>query len=340
MSRRGDKKKFVFGINNYTAAICRITPIDGCIDDFTEKTTFNGVPIIGLSAVPAGSLVVSVVNNSRPITALAKLKKAGIEEFLDYFSFAEASRGELPQLEAIKETRIDYNLNKDEYKSLRDLFADEESRAVFDSVIKFRVDADLGALKGFSFSPESQYFADFINYTSREVFIDGGGYDGFTTLQFVKRCPNYSRVHFFEPSKEILSVARRRLAAARDICFHEVGIYDFNGMLSFNSRVGSASHISESGCERVRVARLDDELVDSPTFIKLDLEGAESQALSGMREHILKNHPKLAIAVYHRPSDFRDIPALVLETREDYSVYLRHYTEGWTETVMYFIPLE
>ena len=60
--------------------------------------------------------------------------------------------------------------------------------------------------------------------------------------------------------------------------------------------------------------------------------------MKGARRHILKDHPKLAISVYRHPSDFWRIPEYVLGLREDYSIYLRHYSEGWSETVMYFIP--
>ena len=70
----------------------------------------------------------------------------------------------------------------------------------------------------------------------------------------------------------------------------------------------------------------------------MDLEGWENKALLGAKNHILQDHPKLAIAVYHSASDFWSIPQLVLGIRNDYDVYLRHYTQGWVESIMYFIP--
>jgi hypothetical protein len=62
------------------------------------------------------------------------------------------------------------------------------------------------------------------------------------------------------------------------------------------------------------------------------------KALDGARRHIERDHPKLAIAVYHRASDFWKIPEFILGIHKDYQVYLRHYTEGWIETLMYFVP--
>ncbi|WP_425281358.1 FkbM family methyltransferase [Pectobacterium odoriferum] len=70
----------------------------------------------------------------------------------------------------------------------------------------------------------------------------------------------------------------------------------------------------------------------------MDIEGYEINALKGAKETILRFHPKLAICAYHKVDDFFTIPELVLSYRNDYKVYMRHYTEGLLETVYYFIP--
>lgn len=54
----------------------------------------------------------------------------------------------------------------------------------------------------------------------------------------------------------------------------------------------------------------------------------------------MNNHPKIAISVYHKSSDFRKIPEQILSIRSDYKIYLRHYTESIYETVMFFIPIK
>ena len=89
---------------------------------------------------------------------------------------------------------------------------------------------------------------------------------------------------------------------------------------------------------KIAVTTLDERIKEKVTFIKMDLEGWELKALQGAVRHIREDHPKLAIAVYHHPSDFWRIPEFVLSIRDDYDLYLRHYTEGWSETVMYFVP--
>jgi hypothetical protein len=96
--------------------------------------------------------------------------------------------------------------------------------------------------------------------------------------------------------------------------------------------------VTSSGACEISVTPLDVEVNEPVTFIKMDLEGWELPALSGSREHILRDRPKLAIAVYHRPSDFWGVFEFVTGLRPDDRVYLRHYTEGWSETVMFFVP--
>jgi hypothetical protein len=86
------------------------------------------------------------------------------------------------------------------------------------------------------------------------------------------------------------------------------------------------------------VTTIDEEIKEPLSMIKMDLEGWELNALRGARRRIGQDHPKLAVAVYHCASDFWRIPEFVLGVRGDYTIYLRHYTEGWSETVMYFIP--
>jgi hypothetical protein len=73
-------------------------------------------------------------------------------------------------------------------------------------------------------------------------------------------------------------------------------------------------------------------------FIKLDIEGAEQDALCGAKETIKKYTPILAICIYHKAQDWYKIPQIVLDINPNYKLYLRHYMEGIYETVMYFIP--
>lgn len=76
---------------------------------------------------------------------------------------------------------------------------------------------------------------------------------------------------------------------------------------------------------------------EAPTFIKMDIEGAEKEALIGAEQIIRCHKPKLAICVYHKPEDIYVLPELINSFREDYRFYLRHYSNTIYETVLYAV---
>ena len=89
---------------------------------------------------------------------------------------------------------------------------------------------------------------------------------------------------------------------------------------------------------KVEMVALDDLLANKkPTFIKMDIEGGEYEALKGAEKIVREQHPKLAISVYHLPRDIFDIPALILSYYPDYKLYLRHYSPFVEETILYAV---
>jgi FkbM family methyltransferase len=169
--------------------------------------------------------------------------------------------------------------------------------------------------------------------------LDVGGYDGYTSEEFIKKCPNYKKIYIFEPENDNLVKAKERLAKFKNINYYELGLSNKKETLKFDIS-GSASKISDEGRVIIKVDKLDDLNINEFTFLKMDIEGAEEVALEGAKESIKKNHPKLAISVYHKANDFWKIPELIFNIRDDYKIYLRHYTESIYETVMFFIPIK
>lgn len=75
----------------------------------------------------------------------------------------------------------------------------------------------------------------------------------------------------------------------------------------------------------------------APTYIKMDIEGAEAEALLGAKESIEKNKPKLAICLYHKPDDIFKLPLLVHKINPLYKMYIRHYSNYHTDTLLYAV---
>ena len=112
------------------------------------------------------------------------------------------------------------------------------------------------------------------------------------------------------------------------------GLFDKDGTISFMSQDGEGSLICEEGTEKIDICKIDTEASDA-TFIKMDIEGAELKALMGAKETIVKNKPKLAISIYHKPEDIIEIPKYLKTLVPEYKFYLRQYTMSYLECVLY-----
>ncbi|OOB79506.1 MAG: FkbM family methyltransferase [Epulopiscium sp. Nuni2H_MBin001] len=85
----------------------------------------------------------------------------------------------------------------------------------------------------------------------------------------------------------------------------------------------------------INVDSLDNVLRDTEvTFIKMDIEGAELQALMGAKQIIKKYKPQLAISIYHKPQDIFELPMYVKSLVPEYKLYLRHYSYHYVDTVL------
>ena len=73
-------------------------------------------------------------------------------------------------------------------------------------------------------------------------------------------------------------------------------------------------------------------------FIKMDIEGAELEALAGAVKTITRFRPKLAISVYHKAQDMFTIPRFIQELDLGYAFYLKHHSPVIFETVLYAKP--
>lgn len=74
-----------------------------------------------------------------------------------------------------------------------------------------------------------------------------------------------------------------------------------------------------------------------PTLLKIDVEGDELKVLTGAAETIRTHAPRIAVACYHSAEQIFHIPRLILDLNPQYRVFLRHYTESFTETVLFFL---
>ena len=64
---------------------------------------------------------------------------------------------------------------------------------------------------------EARIFMFVLDLKEDEVFIDVGGFDGATSIEFIKHCPHYKSIYIFEPVENNLDKAKKNLKDYKNI---------------------------------------------------------------------------------------------------------------------------
>lgn len=192
---------------------------------------------------------------------------------------------------------------------------------------------------------QEQYFdPDIIKLHENEVFVDAGVLNLGTSLRFIEECEKNHiqsfKIHAFEPDgtsyKRCMEMLKNMPKV--DVKLYNAGLWSEDTTLYFDEMGNGASRITkEKTGVSIDTLSLDGCVTDKVTFIKMDIEGAELEALKGSREIIKKHKPRLAICIYHKKEDFVEIPAFIKELVPEYKLYVRHYSNDAGETVLYAI---
>lgn len=229
--------------------------------------------------------------------------------------------------------------HKDQFCRVREMFSDEQSRKTYGAFLTSKLGGDPGPL--YDVRSRDQYFPEgIIRLSDREVFVDGGAYSGDTLLAFIRKANNkYKRCDAFEPepgnAARLSALAGRQ--GFRDVRIINKGLWSKAAELRFYaSEDKSISAVSEAGGASVEVEAIDNMAPDA-TYIKLDVEGAELEALKGAAGTIKQNRPKLAICLYHKPGDLFEIPLFIKSLVPEYRLYLRQHQPVSCELVLYAV---
>jgi FkbM family methyltransferase len=192
------------------------------------------------------------------------------------------------------------------------------------------------------------YFnSDFFPIGDKEVFANIGALVGDCAIEFANACKTkglqYKEIINLEPDPSNflqLSANMNHLANVRCLPY---GLWSHRSRLRFfnpdRSRAGTAGSLDKDGNLEVEVVSLDELLPDVEiSFMKMDVEGAEIEALRGAANTIMRNRPKLAISVYHKRDDIFEIPLFIHQLHPGYRFYLRHHSTTFGETVLFAVP--
>jgi len=222
-----------------------------------------------------------------------------------------------------------------------ELLGDRKSQKVFDAIVT-RVLGDGSNIDiMLDVCEKNQYFPpDLIKLTGHERLVDIGAFNGDTIRDFVDRMQGkFDRLFSFEVDTinfKALQENVRQMPEQSRIRIFNLGIWDSECDITYS--IGDSNSTVGSGEGKGHVVPLDDVLRDEKvTFIKMDIEGAELQALRGAKNIIRNQKPKLAICVYH---DFRhlwEIPLYIKSLVPEYKINLRHHNSMEYETVCYAV---
>lgn len=239
---------------------------------------------------------------------------------------------------------IDIRDNFSKHEKVFEFLADDKSKDIYCDILMARITKnDKYYLMGYEKSKDyQQYFAlDILPSPNPEgIFVDCGGYIGDTAEKFIKYySKEYKLIYVYEPDFQNVFRAKENLRDYHNICVRQCGVGRENGMVSFNSTGTSSSSVQQKGRGRaqIKVISLDTDIEKPVTFIKMDIEGEESNAIAGAEKHIKYEKPICAICLYHKIQDIWKLPLQIMNINPGYKLYLRHYTESFLETVAYFV---
>lgn len=195
-----------------------------------------------------------------------------------------------------------------------------------------------------------QYFEKgLFEFSEKEVFVDGGFFTGDTAEEFVRQTNGkYQMIYGFEPDRFVREKVPSSLKNEH-VQIIPKGLDEKEGTVYFATTGGhsqaSGGNVVEGVDDAENVVQIPVTSIDrffenkpadlQPTFIKMDIEGAEKAALKGAENTIRRYKPRLAICVYHKPEDIYELTRIIKEYNPQYQLTLRHYAHYFWETVLY-----
>jgi FkbM family methyltransferase len=227
------------------------------------------------------------------------------------------------------------------------LLSDQHSREEFLAQLSWRLDPEFDGAPAPT-EGDAYFPADLIALREDEVFVDCGAYSGDTLRSFLEHTGgHFRRSILFEPDPSSYSrlerfVASLPLGVSQRILTNQSALgpspelvrFAANGA-AFSAVGGEGGFLIQSNCLNTLLAG------QAPTYIKMDIEGAEPGAVQGADELIRAYRPIVAVSAYHRQDHLWRLPLMIHDISDRYDFYLRRHSSFLLdELVLYAIPSE
>ncbi|WP_440934657.1 FkbM family methyltransferase [Candidatus Pelagibacter sp.] len=256
--------------------------------------------------------------------AIKKLKKYGGKNLFVI---------DVPDFLNIPKTFMEYSFiieNKENFEKAYNCFEDKLSKKTFIGAINTKLSGDLSYIKK-NIQLDHLYFTK-KNFPKKknEILLDVGGFNGDSIKDFHSIANgNYDHIISLEPFPKMFNELKKTInnLQINDRCTPiQIGAWNKKDILSFsNTEKDIDSKIELHGDDKINVNTIDSILSrtnHSVSYIKIDINGAEYNALKGASEIISKNKPFIAVKM-HVKQDFFRLPILLKKIAPKIKLQLR-----------------
>lgn len=327
----------VFGINNSIAKTFvskqNILNIIAIIDDYFQENHFNGIPVLKSNNIIDFKSFYAI-NLTFSFSAFRFFNKLALANNMKMFNYYEITQyfnfqNDYPYFNNML---IETVKNIDQFFQIIHQLEDNLSKNILLKHLYYRFTFNNSVFLEVQEKFENQYFD--IQISDYDIFLDGGCFDGSTSLALLNRNKNIEKIYCFEPDASNLKKVYKNLQTYSQVEVMHCGLWDKEEELCFLSTSDEISRVVENSDNKIILNTIDN-LVPNATFIKLDIEGSEAKAIQGAFNTIKNGSPKLAISIYHRPNDLFEILNLIKSINKNYHFYIRHYSDFLFDTILY-----
>ncbi|NLL63525.1 MAG: FkbM family methyltransferase [Ruminococcaceae bacterium] len=214
------------------------------------------------------------------------------------------------------------------------LLADDESKYVFENLISFRITGKPEYLFNAESSRED-VFKDIIKLSDNETYVDLGAYRGDTVEEFLLTVKGlYKKIFALEPDNKNYQKLCENVGTLDNVECFNMASWSHKTNLEFSGGGGRNSTLFDVTNKKDIVVAIDVDSIlkdEKVTYIKMDVEGAETETLDGLQKTLKIFKPKLAVSAYHKTLDLFTLPIKIHSINPEYKIFLRHhpYIPDW-----------
>ncbi len=326
-----DKPILLYGMGNGADMIIEVLDSLGLTycdtfasDGFVRGHHFHGKKVLSYSEAKEkyGDFVTLMTFAIHDEPTLSKIRKMSEETELYSPTVPIAGKG-----------LFTYSYLKDNAENFRKAYGmleDEKSKESYINILNFKISGKTDYLFD-CHSEKKEVYEKLIPLSENEIIADLGAYDGDTIREFLSATGGrYEKIYAFEPDAKNFRKLTRKTEGMERLTLFNIGAWDKKETLFFDIKGGRNSHRSDSGTP-IEFDSVDNLIRDKITLLKMDIEGAELQALNGAENTIRTHLPKLYVCAYHRNEDMFALPFKIRELSDKYRIYFRQhpYIPAW-----------